>query len=193
MSIFAASLKGGRLAVILLTATASFTAAALPAERPYTFIEQGQRDTFRFEFNVDASPDDVLAVLYPFANLKQYSRTASTVELLDNGPDWQTVRYTYATELWSISTTFLREIDRRDHSIRFHMIEARRTGLPVPLPTASSGEYRLEAIDGGVHVTYVQMAETPDTLLRGPWTGRAHSEAVLFSQDVESYVRARLP
>src|SRR5512141_3454421 len=130
-----AFLRCGRLVVVLAVATASFAAAAFPAERPYAFVQQGQRDTFRFEFEVDASPDDVLDVLYPFVNLQQYSRTASAVELLDDGPDWQTVRYTYTTVLWSISTTFRREIDRRNHCIRFRLTDARRTGLPVPLPT----------------------------------------------------------
>lgn len=188
-----AFLRCGRLVVVLAVATASFAAAAFPAERPYAFVQQGQRDTFRFEFDVNASPDDVLEVLYPFANLKQYSRTASAVELLDKGQDWQSVRYTYATSLWSISTTFRREVDRRNHCIRFHMTEARRTGLPVPLPTTSSGEYRLEPIDGGVRVTYEQVAETPDTFLSGPWTARARSEAILFSRDLETYVRSKLP
>lgn len=73
---------------------------------------------------------DVLDVPCPFVNLQQYSRTASAVELLDKEPDGQTVRHTYKTVLWSISTTFRREVDRNNHCIRFHMTDARRTGLP---------------------------------------------------------------
>ncbi len=184
--------KSGRFAAVMLVATASFAASSLPAEGPDAFVQDGRRYTFVFKFVVDARPDDVLDVLYPFANLKQYSRTATAVELLDYGADWQSVRFTYATGLWSISTTFRREVDRRNHCIRFRMTEARRTGLPVPLPTVSSGEYRLEPSDGGVRVTYVQMAETRDTLLLGPWMARAHSEAILFSQDLETYVRSKL-
>jgi hypothetical protein len=176
-----AFLRCGLLGAILLMATASVLVSASPAGRPYTFVQQGQRDTFRFEFDVKASPDDVLEALYPFANLKRYSRTASAVELLDKGPGWQSVRYTYATSLWSISTTFRREVDRRNHCIRFRMTEARRTGLPVPLPAASSGEFRLEPIDGGVRVTYEQMAETPDTFLSGPLK-KSSIRSMLFSQ-----------
>jgi hypothetical protein len=62
--------------------------------------------------------------------------------------DGQVVRFTYATWLWSMSTSFRRDIDRPNHRIRFRMLEARRTGLPVPMPTASSGEYRLEPVSG---------------------------------------------
>jgi hypothetical protein len=72
------------------------------------------------------------------------------------------------------------------------MLEAQRTGLPVPLPTSSSGEYRLEPTGGGVRVTYVQTAETRETLLAGTWMARAHSEAILFSEDLETYVRSSL-
>ena len=183
-------LKPGRFAVLLLLAAT--VAASMPAQPPYTFIQEGQRYTFRFTFVVDSTPSEVLDVLYPFPALKQYSRTASKVELLETGADWQSVRFTYATWLWSMSTTFRREIDRPHDCIRFRMIEATRTGLPMPLPTASSGEYRLESVDGGVRVTFVQTAETRDSLLLGPWMARAHSEAILFSRDLETYVRSRL-
>src|SRR5512141_3531298 len=98
-----------RFAFLVLVAAASFAAPSLAAERPYTFVQEGQRYTYMFRFVVDASPDEVLDVLYPFPNLQQYSRTASAVELLDEGADWQSVRFTYATWLWSISTTFHRE------------------------------------------------------------------------------------
>jgi hypothetical protein len=91
-----------------------------------------------------------------------------------------------------MSTTFRRELDRANHRIRFRMLEARRTGLPVPLPTSSSGEYRLDPSGGGVRVTYVQTAETRDSLLLTPWMARAHSEAILFSRHLETYVQSRL-
>ncbi len=182
----------GRVAALLLVAAASCAARALPAEPPYTFVQQGPRYTFTFKFTVAAGPDEVLDVLYPYRSLRQYSRTASAVDLLDSGADWQLVRFTYTTWLWSMSTTFRREIDRPNHCIRFQMLRAERTGLPVPLPTASSGEYRLDPVDGGVRVTFVQTAEAPGSLLLGAWMARARSEAVLFSRDLESYVRSRL-
>lgn len=185
--------RTGVAAVLMFMAAASLAMPSSAADRPYTFIQEGQRYTFTFNFVVDASPDEVLDALYPFPNLQEYSRTASAVELLDEGADWQSVRFTYATWLWSMSTTFRRDIDRSSHSIRFRMVDAQRTGLPVPLPTASSGEYRLDPVDGGVRVTYVQMAETRDTLLRGPWMARAHTEAIQFSKDLKTYLRSRFP
>jgi len=184
--------KPGRLAFFLLLAVTSFSTRSLAAEQPYSFTKEGSRYTFRLQFIVEASPDEVLDVLYPFPSLKQYSQAATSVESLDTGPDWQTVRFTYATGLWSVSTTFRRELDRASHRIRFRMLEARRTGLPMPLPVSSSGEYRLEPTGGGVRVTYVQTTEMRNTLLTGPWMARAHSEAILFSEDLENYVRSRL-
>jgi len=184
--------KLGRLAVVLLVAATSFSTPSVAAEQPYTFTKEGPRYTFMFQFVVNGSPDEVLDVLYPFASLKQYSQTATAVESLETGPDWQTVRFTYATWLWSMSTTFRRELDRANHRIRFRMLEARRTGLPVPLPTSSSGEYRLDPSGGGARVTYVQTAETRESLLLTPWMARAHSEAILFSRDLETYVQSRL-
>jgi hypothetical protein len=182
----------GRLAFVVLVAATSFCTPSFAADQPYAFVKDGSRYTFTFQFVVDASPDEVLDVLYPFPNLKQYSQTATAVDSLETGPDWQTVRFTYATSLWSMSTTFRRELDRANHRIRFHMLEAHRTGLPVPLPTSSSGEYHLEPTGGGVRVTYVQTAETRETLLAGTWMARAHSEAILFSKDLETYVRSSL-
>jgi hypothetical protein len=185
--------KTGRFTILLLVVVALFAAPLLAAEQPDAFVKNGHRYTFTAEFVVKATLDQVMDVLYPFPDLRGYSRTASAVDLVDEGTNWQLVRFTYATWLWSISTTFRREIDRPNHRILFRMVDARRTGLPVPLPTASSGEYLLEPFDGGVRVTYVQMAETRDTLLSGPWMSRAHAEAIQFSEDLERYVRSNLP
>jgi hypothetical protein len=184
--------KPVRLAALLLVAAAACTASASPAEPSYSFTRDGQRYRFEFEFVVDASPDQVLAVLYPFPNLEQYSRTASAVDLIAEGADWQSVRFTYATWLWTMTTTFRREIDRTHHCIRFRMLEAQRTGLPVPLPVTSSGEYRLEAVDGGVRVSFVQSAEVRDSLFLGPWMARARSEGIQFSRDLATFVRSSL-
>ena len=139
---FAAKLlsEPGRFAILLLVVAASFTASALPAESPYTFVQDGRRYTFMFKFVVDASPDDVLDALYPFPNLQQYSRTASAVELLENGVDWQSVRYTYATWLWSMSTTFRREIDRSMALMGAARIADLTADLITPRSSTSQGK-----------------------------------------------------
>lgn len=180
------------MALLLLGATAAPAASPAAAEAPYTFTQDGSRYTFVFSFVVAAEPDEVLDAVYPFADLQRFSRRASSVELLDEGDGWQTVRFSYATWLSRMSTTFRRELDRPGRRIRFRMLEARRTGLPMPLPTASSGEYRLDSVAHGVRVTYRQTAETRDTILLRPWMARARSEAILFSRDLETYVRSKL-
>jgi hypothetical protein len=171
---------------------ATAPAPSRAAEPAYEFISDGHRYTFVFQFDVKATPDEALDVLYGFEHLKRFSRRASDVALLEEGKDWQTVRFTYTTWLWSMHTTFRRELDRAGRRVPFYMTEAGRTGLPVPLPTASSGEYRVEPVADGVRVVYRQSAENRDSFLFAPWIALARSEAVLFSRDLEAYVRSQL-
>jgi len=178
-------------AVLLSLAVAALPSAVAAAESTYDFASDGPRYSFEFRFDVKATPDEALEVLYGFQHLKRFSRRASDVALLDEGEDWQTVRFTYSTWLWSMHTTFHRELDRPNRRVRFHMTEAGRTGLPVPLPTGSSGEYQLEPLPDGVRIVYRQSVDNRDSFMLGPWIALARSEAVLFSRDLEAYVRSQ--
>jgi hypothetical protein len=144
------------------------------------------------QFVVAAPPEKVLAALYPFERLREISGSVSTAKLIDEGPGWQTVDYVYSTWLWSLTTTFRRELDVENGRIRFWMLDARRTGLPIPLPTASSGEYQADAVASGTLLTFTQTAQIGDSLLLGPWLARARSESARFAQSLEAYARATL-
>ena len=66
---------------------------------------------------------------------------------------------------WSMSTSFRRDIDRPNHRIRFRMLEARRTGLPVPMRTASSGEWTCSASVDGFCLNFRSLLRQADTRL----------------------------
>jgi hypothetical protein len=176
-------------ATLLLAAQCAAAAAAAPS---YTFETRDNSYTFELQFVVAAPPPDVLDMLYRFEHLRAFSSGIGQASLLDEGPDWQIVSFGYATWLWRLTTTFRRELDVPGGRIRFRMLEARRTGLPIPLPTASSGEYRVRAVDGGSRVTFTQTAQIRDSLLLGPWMSRARTESVRFAESLEAYARATL-
>jgi hypothetical protein len=180
------------IAALLLLALPGFTVLAEATDRSFDFRQDGSRYTFTSGFVVAASPEQVLSILFPVDDLRQYSRREATVDLIDDGPGWQLVRFTHATLLWSFSATVRREIGCAGRCIRFQMLRTTRSGLPIPTPTASSGECRLEPTDTGVRVTIVQNVEAPDTPLLGLWTAWARSRARAFSMDLESHVRSRL-
>ena len=127
------------LATLLALLAAQCTTAGIAAPT-YTFKTQGTSYTFEMQFVVAASPDEVLDALYPFEHLREISRSVSKANLLEEGPDWQIVNFVYSTWLWRLTTTFRRDLDVPGGRIRFRMLSVQRTGLPIPLPTASSGE-----------------------------------------------------
>ena len=181
-----------RIFAISLVLFAAQCATAGTAAPNYQFKTQGNSYTFEVQFVVAASPEKVLDALYPFEHLREISRRVGKTNLLDEGPDWQIVNFVYSTWLWRLTTTFRRDLDVSNGRIRFRMLNAQRTGLPIPLPTGSSGEYRVTAVDGGTLVTFTQTAQIRDSLLLGPWMTRARSESVRFAQSLESYARAKL-
>jgi len=181
-----------KFAISLVLLAAPICAAAGTAAPNYAFKTQGNSYTFEMQFVVAASPDEVLDTLYPFEHLREFSRRISRTNLLDEGPGWQVVNFVYSTWLWRMTTTFRRDLDVPAGRIRFRMLEVQRTGLPIPLPTASSGEYRVSAVAGGTLVTFTQTAQIRDSLLLGPWMTRARSESVRFAQSLEAYARSKL-
>ena len=181
-----------RLTTCAIVAAAWLVPATSNAAHDFSFEQDGRGYTFTSRFVVEASPEQVLAVLYPFENLRQYARRTAAVDLIEEGPDWQVVRFTYDNWLWSLSVTYRREVDCSGRCIRFEMLEARRTGLPVPVPLRSRGECRFEPVPEGSRVTCVQTSAASDTRLLRAWMAWAKSRAVAYSKDLESYVRARL-
>jgi len=165
---------------------------AIAATTPYSFRREDHHFTFAYEFTVAAQPDEILAVLYPVPNLRQYSRSGGSVDLIDEGPGWQLVRLTHETLLWTFSAVVRREIDCDGHCIRFRMLSAQRTGIPIPMPNSSEGEYRFEPAGGGVRITFIQRGDVPHTPLAGLWTSWVKSQAVTFSRDLEAYVRSSI-
>jgi hypothetical protein len=139
---------------------------------------------------VDASPERVLDLLYDFEHLRQFTER-SRAELLDEGQGWQRVRFTHSAWLWTLEGTFRREIDRPAGSIRFEMESAARSGLPIPLPASSSGEYRVERSGQGTLITYRQDGETDTSMLLAAYMNYARREAIAFAQDLEAYVRSQ--
>jgi len=180
-------------AAVLLTLILSGSASGATATaRPYEFKQDGRHYTFTSQFTVAASPSQVLEILYPVENLRQYSKGEGSVDLIDEGPGWQLVQLTHTTLLWTFSATVRREIRCDGHCIAFHMLQKTRSGIPIPAPISSDGKYVVEPAADGAHVTFTQSVEAPDTILLRPWMAFAKSHAISFAHDIESYVRSQL-
>lgn len=164
-------------------------AQGAPADSTYQFTEHGRSYSFTATFELDAPADRVLDLLYGFEHFQRFARR-SHCELLAEGPDWQRVRYTHSARFWSMTATMRRELDRPGGCVWFEMESAVRSGLPIPLPTASSGYYCVAQGETGLRVTYQQVGETEASLLKAAWLRYVHTEAIAFARDMESYVRA---
>ncbi len=179
----------------LLTLWLPALALAAPqarAESTHEFTNEEQRYTFTAAFDVDAPTDRLLDLLYDFEHLQRYARRSKS-ELLDQGPNWQRVRFTHTSWLWTLRATMRRELDQEAGCVRFEMESAGRSGLPIPLPTASSGYYCVAPGDAGQRVTYRQVGEAGSSMLTASWMRYARKEAIAFAQDLESYVLAHAP
>jgi hypothetical protein len=163
-------------------------AAHALAESTREFTQEGRHYAFTASFDVDAPPDRLLDLLYGFEHLQRYSRRSRS-ELLEQGPNWQRVRYTHGTWLWALEATMRRELDRDAGCVRFEMESAGRSGLPVPLPTASSGYFCVAPGESGQRITYRQVGEAGTSMLTDTWMRYARKEAVAFADDLENYIR----
>jgi len=185
---YAKNRRCGRALLLWLLATA-MAAQGAPADSTYQFTEQERGYSFTATFELDAQADRVLDLLYGFEHFQKFARR-SRCELLDEGPDWQRVRYTHSAGFWTMTATLRRELDRPGGCVWFEMESAARSGLPIPLPTASSGHYCVAQGETGLRVTYQQVGETEASALKAAWLRYARTEAIAFAEDMESYVRA---
>jgi len=175
-------------AVLLAMAIFAPSAAALT---DYHFEERGGHYAFTATFEVTAAPDRVLELLYDFEHLRRYSRRSQS-ELLEEGHGWQRVRFTHTGWLWTVRATVHRELDRPANCVRFRVESASRTGLPIPLPAASSGDFCVVPADGSLRVSYRQAGQMEATVLLPAWKRYARTEALAFARDLEDYVRSQV-
>jgi hypothetical protein len=189
MTVSTVTIQHGVLTLVLVLLASAPAAQTMRAGSTHDFQAQARSYSFTATFELDAPPGQVLDLLYSFEHFQRFARR-SHCELLEEGPDWQRVRYTHSTSLWTITATLRRQLDRPAGCVWFEMESAARSGLPIPLPTASSGHYCVEPVETGLRVTYHQAAETDASRLRAIWLRHARSEAVAFANDMEAYVRA---
>src|SRR6056297_3070873 len=100
------------LSVLMMFAAAPVTAdSAEQKKTEHHFATSGKRYTFTGSFTIEAEEKCLLNMLYEPEKLRQYARHADSVELAEEGDDWQIIIYNYSKVFYNCRSTFRRMLN----------------------------------------------------------------------------------
>jgi hypothetical protein len=177
----------GTLEIALASLLASGAAAA---DRAYEFNSEGRRHVFHGSFSIPAERSCVLQVLFGHEHVVRFVTGADAVELIDQGEDWNEIRYVYDFWLFSHSESYRRWLTDGEPALSFELVGVEHQGFEVALPRSSSGYYDLKASPGGLTVHYRQQVELGPGPLVWAYQQLARRRAIAFLEDLEAYLES---
>ncbi len=142
----------------------------------------------RARFSVGRSPACVLKTLFASENLRASAGASTEVELLEDGPRLQRVRYTERRLGMTVRQTYRRALDEAASRLDVELLESEASSL-LPTVKSSRGFYKVEPGEGGhgAIVVYEQSVEL-EGVLAGAMVTLAEGEARNFVEGVAANV-----
>jgi hypothetical protein len=158
----------------------------------YNFVRKDDQYEFEGRFSIGCTADYVTRVIYDPEHLSKFVKGAEVI-LIEQGNNWQEVRFTYRRFLLENSSVYRRMLDPGGHKVTFSLISSTQQGLFVPHILSSSGFYEVKTEERGSSVFYFQEATLSSGLFKGLYLNADRTEAVQFLKDLRDYVRKLCP
>ena len=172
--------------LVVLTIRGVMAADAEPAGGT-TYAKDGATYTARHVFQSPLPAADLLAICFDFKHLKRFYHE-SEVQLLESGPDWQTVEYRTDYKVGTATAAYKKTIARARLTVGFTMLRHRVSGWGMPVMTASSGSYAVSSSNDLRSITYEQSVTLSNEIGALHWTMIKRKSNGFFT-DFEAYVR----
>ncbi len=155
----------------------------------YEFTKNENSYSFRGRFPVKAEIACLLDVVFRFEHISRFASGAESVDLVEEGKDWNVVAYTYRRlMILENRSTWWRSLDRKDLKVEFEMLTSKNNLRILPRVVSSRGHYRIDEEEDGRRLEYFQECHLEGGILRGAYIERAEKEAKEFLEAFSNYV-----
>jgi hypothetical protein len=172
--------------------------AGINEDIEYNFTQSDSTYIFYGCFNTRANASCVINICFDYEHNCALSTHASEVSLVEQGENWNKIRYTYtAYFVFRTESVWLRTLDTLQKRVDFTLVENRNNSRLMPEIHSSKGYYRVNAQKNGNLLEYYQQFCLTETMLTTQYKNQIKNEAIdflyLLSDYVNGYCQTNLP
>jgi hypothetical protein len=162
---------------------------SLPERFACQFHQDDSSYSFRGSFAIEADIDCLLIVMFEIDHISKFATGTKAVELIQQGEDWNVVRYTYRRFIFfENSSTCLRTLDRDSLELAFEMIKSENNLGMVPEMLSSRGHYRIGPDDEGHRLEYFQECKLNPGDVTASYIKTVEEETMEFLNEFWQYI-----
>lgn len=149
-----------------------------------------QNDTtysFYGRFMVVAQADCVIHICFNYQHIKAMAPAASEIALIDEGENWNMIKYTYQLFPFKNESLWYRTIDPENLRVDFTLVSSKNNHSFMPQMISSSGYYRVRQLGGMLSVEYAQQCNLTRSFLTAWYLHAMKKKAVEFLDVFKNY------
>lgn len=147
----------------------------------YSFSQTDTSYTFYGRFSVVAESACVMHICFNYEDIKALAPDAERVELIDEGENWNKIKYNYHQFMfYKNESLWYRTFDRENSRVDFTLISSKNNRPFMPRMISSSGYYKVSQLNGILSVEYYQECSLTKSYLTSMYQSYAKKKAVEF-------------
>ena len=153
------------------------------------FTEKDSAYTFKADFVMQKDPQCIIHILYDFEYLPKFVTSMDSIVLIRRDTSWYDVRYVYNYLFFGCAVTFRKQLHTEDKSVTFVMTDiSQNSPFFIPKILAMSGEYRVNAINNAIQLSYVQNIVLESRILNWFAVYFSRKEAIKTIKTLKKYI-----
>jgi hypothetical protein len=153
-----------------------------------SFSQTDTSFTFYGQFNVVAETNCLINICFNYKHIKALAVDASNVKLIEEGSNWNKIRYTYQIfPFFKNESLWYRTIDRKNSRVDFWLISSKNNNSVMPRIISSSGYYKVNRHNGIITVKYFQMCRLTSSFLTDLYLDLMKKKAIEFLHTFKDY------
>jgi hypothetical protein len=167
--------------LIILVCLPLLLSGAKNKDFTYEFDQGEDSCTFKGNFTIKAVPDSMLEIAYDINHIAEYTLSAKSLALVQQGENWYDVVYTYQDLLlFENQSVWRRTINRAENIIAFEMISTCNNLTIIPELLSSTGYYQFKTDNDSCLVEFFQEFQLSPGLFNEAYYRKAEKEGIKF-------------
>ncbi len=154
----------------------------------YKFNQTDSSYAFWGSFKVKGNTECILNVCFDYEHIKALAPSAENVFLIDQGANWNKIKYEYEAFVFSNQSVWYRKKESRQQKVNFKLLSSINNSSLMPEMTSSSGFYHIQHDGDSLIMNYYQECTLSESIFINLYIHRIKKEAVDFLYWFKKYV-----
>lgn len=154
----------------------------------YSFTQTDTTYSFFGRVKINADANCAMNICFNYTHIKALALDANNVELIEEGADYNKIKYTYELRpMFRNESWWSRTIDRKNQKVSFTLMFTINNSFLMPRMKYSSGYYKINQTNEGTWVEYFQYSKLTKSKLTSLYLNLLQKKAVDFLRLLQAY------